>query len=81
MQDKMKADYEAKRTPKQRRKPSKEDVVFKAPDGYGDHLDHFTNFFDSIRTGQKVEDAEFGFRAAAPSLACNDSYLQKKIIH
>jgi len=23
---------------------------------------------------------EFGFRAAAPTLACNDSYFQKKII-
>jgi hypothetical protein len=28
-----------------------------------------------------IEDAAFGFRAAAPCLACNDSYFQKKIIH
>jgi hypothetical protein len=27
-----------------------------------------------------IEDAEFGFRAAAPALACNESYLNKKII-
>jgi hypothetical protein len=28
-----------------------------------------------------VEDAEFGFRAAAPALACNESYSNKKIVH
>jgi hypothetical protein len=27
-----------------------------------------------------VEDAVFGFRAAAPCLACNESYFKKKII-
>jgi hypothetical protein len=27
-----------------------------------------------------VEDATFGFRAAAPALACNESYFNKKII-
>jgi hypothetical protein len=44
-------------------------------------VDHFTNFFDAIRTGkQVVEDATFGFRAAAPALACNESYFSKKII-
>ncbi|MCK7555560.1 hypothetical protein MKQ70_11285 [Chitinophaga sedimenti] len=54
---------------------------FKAPAGYSDHLDHLTNFFDSVRTGKLVvEDATFGFRAAAPALACNDSYFSKKII-
>ena len=47
-----------------------------------DHLDHLTNFFDSIRTGKPVvENAVFGFRAAAPALACNDSYFEKKIIN
>jgi hypothetical protein len=35
-----------------------------------------------MRTGKPVvEDATFGFRAAAPALACNDSYFQKKIIN
>jgi hypothetical protein len=28
-----------------------------------------------------VEGPEFAFRAAAPCLACNDSYFQKKIIN
>ena len=37
---------------------------------------------DSIRNGKPVvEDAVFGFRAAAPCLACNDSYFQNKVIH
>ncbi len=56
-------------------------LYFKAPEGYSDHLDHFTNFFDSMRTGKPVvEDATFGYRAAAPALSCNESYFQKKII-
>ena len=56
-------------------------ITYKAPDGYDGHLDHFTNFFDSVRTGKPVvEDAVFGFRAAAPCLACNDSYFQNKVI-
>lgn len=81
LQEEMQKDYDAKWTEAQKKRPTKEDVVFKAPQGYSDHLDHFTNFFDSIRTGKPVvEDATFGFRAAAPALACNDSYFAKKII-
>lgn len=81
MQDTMQKEYDAKWTPEQRKRKKKEDIVFKVPEGYDDHLDHFTNFFDSIRTGKAVvENAEFGFRAAAPALACNESYFKKKII-
>lgn len=81
LQQEMQKDYEAKWTAEQRKKKVKEDVVFKAPPGYSDHLDHFTNFFDAIRTGKPVvEDGVFGFRAAAPALACNESYFSKKII-
>lgn len=81
MQDEMRKEYEAKWTEAQRKKSVKPDIVFKAPEGYSDHLDHFTNFFDSVRTGKPVvEDATFGLRAAAPALACNESYFQKKII-
>jgi predicted dehydrogenase len=82
MQDEMQKEYDAKWTPEQKKRPKKEDIVFKAPEGYSDHLDHFTNFFDAIRTNKPVvEDAEFGFRAAAPALSCNESYLTKKIIN
>ncbi len=81
MQEEMQKDYNAKWTDAQKKRPTKEDVVFKAPQGYSDHLDHFTNFFDAVRTGKTVvEDATFGFRAAAPALSCNDSYFQKKVI-
>jgi predicted dehydrogenase len=81
LQTEMQEEYKEKWTEAQRKKPTKEDIVFKAPPGYSDHLDHFTNFFDSVRAGKPVvEDATFGFRAAAPALACNESYFQKKII-
>ncbi|MDQ1089940.1 Gfo/Idh/MocA family protein [Siphonobacter sp. SORGH_AS_1065] len=82
MQEEMQKEYDAKWKPEQRKRKVKEDIVFKAPQGYSDHLDHFTNFFEAIRSNKPVvEDAEFGFRAAAPALACNESYFNKKIIH
>jgi predicted dehydrogenase len=81
MQEEMQKEYEAKWTAEQRKRKTKDDIVFNVPRGYSDHLDHFTNFFDAIRSGSKVvEDAEFGFRASAPALACNESYFSKKII-
>jgi predicted dehydrogenase len=56
-------------------------IQYAAPAGYSDSRDHFINFFESVRTGKPtVEDVKFGFRAAAASLACNESYFQKKII-
>jgi predicted dehydrogenase len=82
MQEEMQKEYDAKWTEAQKKRPLKEDITFKPPTGYNEHLDHFTNFFDAIRTGKTVvEDATFGFRAAAPALACNESYFAKKIIH
>jgi predicted dehydrogenase len=82
MQDEMQKEYDAKWTEAQRKRKVVMDVEFKAPEGYSDHLDHFTNFIDAIRTGKKVvEDAEFGFRAAAPALACNESFFNKKIVN
>ena len=55
-----------------------EEYTFKAEKGYlGGPYDHFANFFNAIRSGgQVVEDAVFGYRAAAPALLCNDSYNQ-----
>jgi len=81
MQDSLMTEYNQKYTIEDKTRKTKADIDFKVPQGYSEHLDHFTNFFDSIRTGKPVvEDAAFGFRAAAPSLACNDSYFQQKII-
>ena len=53
-----------------------------AEDGYwGAHFDHFINFFKGVRDGTPVEEnATFGLRAAAPALACNDSYFDEKVI-
>jgi predicted dehydrogenase len=57
------------------------DISYAAPEGYSAHVAHLGNFIDSVRTGKPVvEDAVFGFRAAAPCLACNDSYFQNKVI-
>lgn len=48
----------------------------------GAHYDHFANFFAAVRGGSApiVEDAVFGYRAAAPALACNLSYYEKRPI-
>lgn len=59
-----------------------EEITFAAEKGYkGGPYDHFVNFFTAIRNNGKVaEDAVFGYRAAAPALLCNDSYVQDKAI-
>ena len=56
--------------------------IFMVEGGYmGAHFDHFMNFFRGVRDGRPVnEDAEFGLRAAAPALACNDSYFGDQIV-
>lgn len=85
MQEKIKLDY-ANKYPS-RVKKELEPLRFAADDGYDDRYDHFLNFFDAIKARRLklssptvVEDASFGFRAAAPCLACNESYFQKKPI-
>jgi len=59
-----------------------ETFVYQAEEGYkGAHYDHFNNFFNAIRNNSTVvEDAVFGYRAAAPALICNDSYFSHKPI-
>jgi len=57
-------------------------MVYTAEEGYkGAHFDHHYNWINAIRTnGQVVENALFGYRAAAPALLCNESYFRNKII-
>ncbi len=59
-----------------------EEIVYQAEAGYkGCHYDHFGYFYDAIRNGTElVEDAVFGYRAAAPALACHESYYSKKVV-
>jgi len=82
MQETLVKQYNSKFSEQDQRAVSKPDIDWKPEPGYNEHLDHFNNFFEGGRTGKPVtEDAVFGFRAAAPCLACNDSYFEKKIIH
>jgi hypothetical protein len=82
MQEELRKQYSAKWTSDDEKRPEKQPARYAAHEGYSDHLDHFINFFDSIRTGKpSVEGAEFAFRAAAPCLAANDSYFQKRVIN
>ena len=57
-------------------------TIYTAEEGYkGAHFDHFNNFFTAIRNKSSVvEDALFGYRAAAPALLCNDSYYTDKAV-
>lgn len=76
------AESEVKTQPRKRMLPPKE-TIYKVEDGYlGAHYDHFSNFFNAIREDKSVvEDAEFGIRAAAPALACNNSYFDNEYIN
>jgi len=81
MQKTLLADYDKKYSAADKRGTNGPKTVYEAPHGYNASNTHFANFFDSMRTGKPVvEDAVFGFRAAAPCLACNDSYFQSKVI-
>jgi hypothetical protein len=75
-------DYNKRFSQADQETPHIPDITYRAPDDYNASNDHFANFMESVRTGKPVvEDAVFGFRAAAPCLACNDSYFQNKVIH
>lgn len=59
-----------------------ETTVFNAEKGYkGAHYDHHYNWIRAIRGGKPViEDAVFGYKAAAPALLSNDSYYKGQAI-
>ncbi|MDP4223796.1 MAG: Gfo/Idh/MocA family oxidoreductase [Bacteroidota bacterium] len=82
MQDELMKQYNQKYPAEDQKRPVKPPVTYTAPEGYDEHLEHFKNFFDGVRYNKPlVEGPEFALRAAAPTLACNDSYFQKKIIN
>jgi predicted dehydrogenase len=82
MQEELLKAYNAKWPAADQKDMSEPDTVFKVPEGHDEHLMHLGHFFDGVRNGTPVtEDPIFGFRAAAPCLAANDSYFENKIIH
>ena len=55
---------------------------FVTPKGYSDSVDHFRNFFASVRTRQEpVEDAVFGYRAAGAALLSNLSVERGQVVN
>ncbi len=82
-QAEFKKQYDAKYSEADRVAEPVKEIRFDAPEGEDNHANHFNNFFENVRKGSQDtnEDAIFGFRAAAPVLACNDSYFQQKVIH
>lgn len=81
MQEELMKKYNQKYSADEQKRPVVPDVNYVAPAEYNEHVEHFINFFDGVRNNKPlVEGPEFAFRAAAPTLACNDSYFQKKII-
>lgn len=54
---------------------------FQLPENYDERFDHFVNFFNAIRgDSEVVEDSMYGFRAAAPAILNNTSFLKQKPI-
>jgi len=82
MQKALMEEYNKKYSAADQQEQTPAGVTYAVPEGYNTSHEHFANFLDSVRNGTPVvEDAVFGFRAAAPCLACNESYFQNKVIH
>jgi len=75
--------YDVQYPPESRAFQPVKEVQFNPPTGEDTHRAHFANFFENVRAGSQntIEDPIFGFRAAAPVLACNKSYFENKAIN
>ncbi len=75
--------YDALYPPEMRKAEPVKEVKFESPKNEDAHARHFADFFDNVRKGSQgtIEDPVFGFRAAAPVLASNESYFEQKIVH
>lgn len=59
-----------------------EAIKYELEDGYDRNYQHHLHFYNAIGQGSSVvENGTFGLRAAAPALAANMSYFEKKIVH
>ncbi len=83
MQQEFVKQYDAKYPPETRTAEPAKEVRFDAPKDDDPHAKHFADFFKNVREGSQgtIEDPVFGFRAAAPVLACNKSYFEQKVVH
>ena len=62
-------------------KPDLAEESYAAPPDYNDTFDHFTTFFEAVRTRSSVvEDAVFGFRAAGAALLANLSFERGSVV-
>ena len=76
-------EYNAKYSENDRKAEPVKEIKFDTPAGDDAHAKHFKNLFDNMRANSQktIEDPIFGFRAAAPALACNLSYFDNKIVY
>ncbi len=81
VQDQIQKEYREKFAEDRRQIQNVREETWLPPSGYSDHLDHFTNFFNSVRTRKpSIEDGTFGFRAAGPALLVNLSYFETRAV-
>lgn len=75
--------YDAQYPPDTRVAEPVKEIKFDGPKDEDAHGRHFADFFDNVRKGSQgtIEDPVFGFRAAAPVLACNESYFENKVVY
>lgn len=83
VQEEFKKQYDAQYPPETRTTEPAKEIRFEAPKNDDAHARHFADFFKNVREGSQgtIEDPVFGFRAAAPVLACNESYFEQKVVN